>query len=339
MTHLPWPSNSIVRPETESTVGLFSSAVSCSVREPGRAFAALGRRLVRMRDDDRGGLDDVVRDVRARRHRDRAQAQIQHQEVGLVEVRDDRLHVGVHRGVAREVHDQPVGEADDVARGRAERQRQVVRLEVLALGLAQQAACHGAVVRRRHDRDLDGLGRVGGLERPRPAQVVAREAGGRERHRVVVPARADRARRRRLAGDRLDALAEEVRHLVDHHQPGVLRRGDLRGRRVRRGGRERGQVAGSRLERGQALVAHVVAVRVAQEHDVDGAEARVAAAEHRLAGVVEDADAGRILEDHRAVAVAKLAVVRAERDHLDVLGRAYAGEGREHQRHEAAQKR
>jgi hypothetical protein len=66
----------------------------------------------------------------------------------------------------------------------------------------------------------------------------------------------------------------------------------------------------------------VVAVHVADEDDVDLAEARIGRAGDRAARVVEDARAVRVLEDERAVLRAELAVDAAERRHLDGLGAA-----------------
>jgi hypothetical protein len=77
--------------------------------------------------------------------------------------------------------------------------------------------------------------------------------------------------------------------------------------------------AGSGVLRLQFPVAHVVAVRVAQQHDMHVAEPWIRRAGDRLSGIVEDAHAGGILEDRRAVAVAQLTGVRAQRCDLHVL--------------------
>ena len=63
----------------------------------------------------------------------------------------------------------------------------------------------------------------------------------------------------------------------------------------------------------------MIAVRVAQQHGVNVAEARIVATGDGMAGVVEDAHAGRILEDRRTVVRAQLAGMRADRSDLDVL--------------------
>ena len=72
---------------------------------------------------------------------------------------------------------------------------------------------------------------------------------------------------------------------------------------------------------------------MAQKHQVDVPQARVVGARERMAHVVEDAHAGRILEDRGAVAVAELPGMRAQRRDLHVLARgrkggAYQGEYR-----------
>ena len=66
-----------------------------------------------------------------------------------------------------------------------------------------------------------------------------------------------------------------------------------------------GNLAGAGVLRLHLAVADVIAVRVAQQHDVHGAEPRIVGAGDRLSGVVEDAHAGRVLEDRRAVALAE----------------------------------
>src|SRR5262245_12422346 len=60
-------------------------------------------------------------------------------------------------------------------------------------------------------------------------------------------------------------------------------------------------------------------MRMAQQHDVDGAKARVFAAHYRLPGIIKDTHAGRVFEDGRAVTVAQFARVRTDRRDLDVL--------------------
>jgi hypothetical protein len=103
--------------------------------------------------------------------------------------------------------------------------------------------------------------------------------------------------------------------------------------------RERRLVAGARLERRQPLVAHVVAVRMAHQHGVHGAEARIVAAEHRLARVVErrtPVGSSRIIARSRLQS-SPLCVPSGII--LTFCAGANAGEGREHQRHEAARER
>jgi hypothetical protein len=65
--------------------------------------------------------------------------------------------------------------------------------------------------------------------------------------------------------------------------------------------------------------AEVVAVRVRDEHDIDLAQARILAAHHGGARIVEDAGAVRVLEDERAVQRAELAVEAAQRRDLHGL--------------------
>ena len=63
----------------------------------------------------------------------------------------------------------------------------------------------------------------------------------------------------------------------------------------------------------------MVPVHMGQQHQVDGAEPRIVAAGHVVRRVVEETDAGRVLENDRAVVRAQLALVRADRRDLDVL--------------------
>jgi hypothetical protein len=69
----------------------------------------------------------------------------------------------------------------------------------------------------------------------------------------------------------------------------------------------------------------VIAVHVAEQHEVDRPEPRIVAAGHVVRRVVEKAHARRILEDHRAIARAQLAGVRADRRDLHVLGAGRSG--------------
>ena len=71
---------------------------------------------------------------------------------------------------------------------------------------------------------------------------------------------------------------------------------------------------------------------MAQQYDMNGAEARVFATHDRLPGIVENAHAGRVFKDRRAVAVAKFARVRAERCDLDVLRPCSAARSRQRKR-------
>ena len=63
------------------------------------------------------------------------------------------------------------------------------------------------------------------------------------------------------------------------------------------------------LERAIPGVADVIAVCMRQQHDVNRTQTRIARAGHGLAGIVENAHARRILEDHRPVECAKFARV------------------------------
>src|SRR3954453_20381297 len=74
-------------------------------------------------------------------------------------------------------------------------------------------------------------------------------------------------------------------------------------------------------------VAHVVAVHVAHQDDVDLAEPRIVCAGDGAAGVVEDARAVRVLEDECAVLRTELAVDPPERRHLDALRGSGKGQG------------
>src|SRR5690606_6118435 len=112
---------------------------------------------------------------------------------------------------------------------------------------------------------------------------------------------------------------EEAGHLAAGDDPRILRHGDLDGAGVRRG-RDAGirAPALARVHRGDAPVAHMVAVDVADENGVDLAEALVVRTRDRAADVVENARAVRVLEDQSAVAGTELSVVAAERRDLDV---------------------
>ena len=63
----------------------------------------------------------------------------------------------------------------------------------------------------------------------------------------------------------------------------------------------------------------MIAVHVGKQHQMNGAEPRIVATRHGVPRVVEEADAGRILENHRAVVRAQLAGMRTDWRDLDVL--------------------
>src|SRR5438105_5048001 len=68
--------------------------------------------------------------------------------------------------------------------------------------------------------------------------------------------------------------------------------------------------------RARADVADVIVVRVREQHHVDIAESTVGLVDGP-SRIVENAHAGRILEQQRAIVAAQLAAVAAERRHLD----------------------
>ena len=65
-------------------------------------------------------------------------------------------------------------------------------------------------------------------------------------------------------------------------------------------------------------VADVIAMHVADEDGVDLAEPRVVGSGDRAPGVIENSSAVRILKDHRPVELAELALLAAQRRHLDI---------------------
>ena len=66
-------------------------------------------------------------------------------------------------------------------------------------------------------------------------------------------------------------------------------------------------------------VANVVAMNVADEHDVDATEPRIVRANHGAPGVIEQACAVGILEDESAVETAELTHMTAKRRDLHRL--------------------
>ena len=82
----------------------------------------------------------------------------------------------------------------------------------------------------------------------------------------------------------------------------------------------------------EVAVADMVAMHVADQHGVDLTEARIVHPGDRAPGIVEDARAVRILEDHRPVEAAELALMAAQRRDLHRGGLGCARD-REAQRH------
>jgi hypothetical protein len=78
--------------------------------------------------------------------------------------------------------------------------------------------------------------------------------------------------------------------------------------------------AGAGAFRLQLLIAKVIAVHVGEQHHVDRAEPRIVAAGHVVRGVVQEAHAGRIFEDDRAVVRAEFSGMGADRCDFHVLG-------------------
>src|SRR6202171_4483535 len=165
-------------------------------------LAAGGGAFVDVRDDHRGGLHQRVDRIGGRLWRERALSKIELHQVRLVEIMLDRLHLGVYPCVAGQIGGEPVGEPDDVAAGRPEREAHIVGFQILALRVVEQGDQKGAVVRWWHVRYLGGLGRGRRLERARAARLNGGEAGrGQRRHEVGAGLR--RACRRSVAPDRL----------------------------------------------------------------------------------------------------------------------------------------
>ena len=68
-------------------------------------------------------------------------------------------------------------------------------------------------------------------------------------------------------------------------------------------------VTHTRVKRAQLAVAHVIAMRFRQQHQVHIARARIITAGERLSDIVEYAYAGRVFKQRRTVALAALVVV------------------------------
>src|SRR5262249_35386487 len=230
---------------------------------------------------------------------------------------DDRAHLRVQPGVSRQINAQPVGELDHVAAWRAEAYADVVRFEYFLLRIGQQLARERTVVRCVHGGDFDAARGAGGLDDLGATELDWREAGRLLRRGDVAAGLG--AIPGGLVANVLDFFAEKECHVADHDQRGVLRRGNLGGGRIRQRRHRFRFLARTGVERGDLAVADVIGMRMAQQHDVDGAKARGFAAHDRLPGIVKDTHAGRVFEDGRAVTVAQFAWVRAEGRDLDVL--------------------
>src|SRR5690606_38683083 len=141
--------------------------------------------------------------------------------------------------------------------------------EVLSELAADQGAADAVGMDRGHRRDGDAA------DLPRPAEAHELRLG-------------------LVAAERLQLAGEEAGHLAAGDDPRILRHGDLDGAGVGRG-RDAGirAPALARVHRGDAPVAHMVAVDVADENGVDLAEALVVRTRDRAADVVENARAVR----------------------------------------------
>ena len=251
-----------------------------------------------MGEDHGHGLDEHVHRIGARRYGQRAGTQVQHREGRLVVLVDDRLHLGVDPGVAREIRGEPVGELQDVTGRRPEDEAGAVRREGRALRFGKERERHVVGVRRVHDGDFHALRGFRGLGDEGAAEVGGRTAGSRDRHRRHAGRLGTHAHGLVVA-EGLDLAGDESPHVDGHRDRGILRGGDLRGGGVRPGRHPFRVRAFAGAQGLQLLVADVVAVRVAQQHDVDGTQPRIVRAGHGVAGIVEDAHAGRILEERR----------------------------------------
>ncbi len=144
---------------------------------------------------------------------------------------------------------------------------------------------------------------------------------GRDLHAAHRHAAAEARQHRvgRVAPARLEPGREERRHLAAGDDPGLLGERDVDHVGLRRRHRQVGLRAGARARRLDVRLADVVAMHVADQHDVDLSQPRVGAAGHGVARVVEHAGAVRVLEDEGAILRAELAVDAAERRDLDGL--------------------
>ena len=186
-----------------------------------------------------------------------------------------------------------------------------------ALRFRQQRQRNVVRVGCEHDCDLDTLRCVWRFRDEHAAQMRVRAArrGDRDcRGPVGLRTHSDR-----LAANVLHLARDEGAHVVGHDDRGVFGRRHFRGRRIRSSRDALGVRTVTSADRLELLVANMIAMRVAQQHDVDVAEARIVATGDGMARVVEDAHARRILEDRRTVVRAQLAGMRADRSDLDVL--------------------
>ena len=109
-------------------------------------------------------------------------------------------------------------------------------------------------------------------------------------------------------------------HLTADNQRRLLGEHDVHGIRVGRDvDRHVRLLAAAGIGGRLVQVADMVAVDMAEEHGVDLAQPRIAAAAHRASDVVKDPGAVRILENYRPVERTELAVMTAERRDFHVL--------------------
>ena len=160
--------------------------------------------------------------------------------------------------------------------------------------------------------------RVGRLRDENAAEIRLRAAHRRDRHGGgAIGLRAEAYRL--AAAHALNLVAHKTADGAGHHQRCVLRCGDFGGRGIRRRHpfRVRARPGARRL---QLEVADVIAVHVGEQHEMDRAQSRIVAAGHVVRRVVEEANAGRILENDRAIVRAELSGMRADRRYFHVLG-------------------
>src|SRR5262249_31474120 len=187
-----------------------------------------------------------------------------------------------------------------------------------------------------HGGDFDAVRGAGGLDDFGATQFDWREAR-RLLHRGDAAAGLG-AIPGGLAANVLDLFAEKECHVADHDQRGVLHRRNLGSGRIWQRRHRFRFLARTGVERSDLAVADVIGMRMAQQHDVNGAKARVLAAHYRLPGIIKDTHAGRVFEDGRAVAVAQFARVRTERRDLDVLRPSRSAGSRKRKREHAHSK-